>query len=180
MSSISEPPRRRGRVREWIQRYLPYEITSAATELGGAAVAYITTGSLAAAAVAGTVGATVGYYAAAFLTAVRLAHRQLDRHSGMARRVVATGLALRSISVEFGPAEFIDSLTVRPATYYLIPATLGNVIAGWVAAKAISDLAFYSMAIISYEKFGTLLVRHRSTAHGGPDPPGAPGPAKAK
>jgi len=40
-------------------------------ELGGAAVAYMATGSLAAAAVTATVGASVGYYATAYISALR-------------------------------------------------------------------------------------------------------------
>ena len=51
---------------EWSRRYLPCEIAGTVGELGGAAVAYVLTGSTAAAAVTATVGASVGYYAAAY------------------------------------------------------------------------------------------------------------------
>jgi hypothetical protein len=152
-------PHPRRRVREWVRRYLPYEIISAIAELGGAGFAYLITDSLAAAALAGTVGAAVGYYATAFIAAVRLAFRHQEKHAGPMRAIVATALALRSVAVEFGPAELIDSVTVRPAAYYFMPTLLGNVVGGWLAAKLISDAAFYLLAIFSYEKLGRMLVR---------------------
>jgi len=53
------------KLREWVRRYLPCELAGTAGELGGAAVVYLATGSLAAAAIAATIGASAGYYAAA-------------------------------------------------------------------------------------------------------------------
>ena len=67
---------------EWVRRYLPCEIAGTVGELGGAAMAYLMTGSLAAAAVTATVGASAGYYAAAYLNAVRWSYRQ---HAGRRR-----------------------------------------------------------------------------------------------
>lgn len=65
---------------EWLRRYLPNEIVGTVGELGGAGVAYLMTGSFVAAAIAGTVGASVGYYAVAYGTAVRWCYAaQYDR-----------------------------------------------------------------------------------------------------
>lgn len=157
--SNAAQPGERHRAREWIMRYLPYEIVSAAAELGGVAVAYAITHSLVVGALAGTLGAAIGYYATAFFAAVRQAYRQLSWPVGSMRVIVANALALRSVAVEFGLAEFVDSLAVRPVAYYLLPTMLGNAVAGWLAAKLISDAAFYLLTIFSYEKFGGLLVR---------------------
>jgi hypothetical protein len=65
----------RRKLREWVRRYLPCELAGTAGELGGAAVAYLATGSLAAAAIAATIGASAGYYAAAYVGALRLSYR---------------------------------------------------------------------------------------------------------
>jgi hypothetical protein len=164
-------PRNRDRVREWIRRYLPYEMISTACELGGAALAYTLTDSLAAAAVVGTLGAVIGYYATALITAVQLVYHQQDQRVGPMRIVVSILLALRSITVEFGPAECADTFGVRPLTYYLAPTILGNVIGGWVAAKLVSDAVFYLCAVISYEKFGGLIVRRDGDARTDPHSP---------
>jgi hypothetical protein len=59
------------KLREWIRRYLPCEIAGTVGEFGGAAVAYLVTDSLAAAAITATIGASAGYYAAAYVTALR-------------------------------------------------------------------------------------------------------------
>ena len=61
----------RQKLREWIRRYLPCEIAGTIGELGGAAIAYLATGSLAAAAITATIGASAGYYATAYVSALR-------------------------------------------------------------------------------------------------------------
>jgi hypothetical protein len=144
---------------EWLGRYLPCEIAGTVGELGGAVVAYLLTGSTAAAAVTATVGASVGYYAAAYLNAMRWAYREQCHHSRTVRVLVANLIALRSVAIEFGPAELIDSVLVRPAAYYIGPQIFDNVAAGWIFGKLVSDVAFYIFAIFSYERFKGLLVR---------------------
>ena len=147
------------KLREWIRRYLPCEIAGTVGELGGAAVAYGATGSLAAAAIAATVGASVGYYAAAYIDALRSTYRQHHDHPWIVRVALANFLSLRSVAIEFGPAELIDSLMVRPVAFYAGPLIFHNTPAGWVFGKLVSDLAFYVCAIVSYERFKALLAR---------------------
>ena len=156
---------RRARLREWVRRYLPCEIAGTAGEFGAAALAYVVTESLAVAAVTATVGASVGYYAAAYTTALRWSYRDQRWRRVPARLAVANLLALRSVAVEFGPAELIDSVAVRPLSFYLGPALFGDVLAGWAVGKVVSDAAFYSCAIVSYERFKTLLA-HRPLEKG--------------
>jgi hypothetical protein len=146
---------------EWIRRYLPCEIAGTVGELGGAAVAYALTGSLAAAALAATVGAFVGYYAAAYANAVRWSF-QSQRHRRLPSRImVANLLALRSVAIEFGPGEVIDSVLIRPLAFYAVPMLVGNLLLGWIIAKIASDLVFYVCAIFSYERFNRSLARWR-------------------
>ena len=70
------------KLREWLRRYLPCEIVGTVGELGGAAVAYLATGSLAAAAITATIGASAGYYATAYVSAVRWSYRDHDHRPG--------------------------------------------------------------------------------------------------
>lgn len=139
---------------EWARRYLPCEIAGTVAELGGATAMYLWTGSWAAAAVVATVCSSVGYYAAAYVNAVRWAMRE---H----RFGVANLLALRSIAVEFGPAEVIDSLAIRPAAFYLGPVLTGSPAIGLILGKVVADIGFYACTIASYEKFRKLLVINR-------------------
>jgi hypothetical protein len=163
------PPQFRRKVVEWVRRYLPGEIAGTVAELGGAAAAFLLTGSYAAAAIAGTVGAVGGYYAVVYTNAVRWAWRG-QRQSNRARRVIwANVLAWRSVVMEFGPAELVDSLLVRPAAYYLGPALFGSAVTGWIAAKVFSDLVFYTFTIFSYELFNGMLVHPKQPAEGNRD-----------
>ena len=79
----------RQKLMEWVRRYLPCEIAGTVGELGGAAVAYWLTGSMAAAAITATVGASAGYYAAAYTNAVRWAYREYNDRPAVTRLVVA-------------------------------------------------------------------------------------------
>jgi hypothetical protein len=147
---------------EWVRRYLPCEIAGTVGELGGAAVAYRLTGSVAAAAIIATVGASAGYYAAAYTSAVRWAYREYNGRPTATRLVVANLFAVRSVAIEFGPAELIDSIAIRPLAYYFGPMIFGNVAAGWIFGKLLSDIGFYALAIVSYERFNGLLAGRRT------------------
>ena len=76
----------------------------------------------------------------------------------MARILVANVFALRSVAIEFGPAELIDCIVIRPLAYYLGPLVFNNVVAGWVFGKLVSDIGFYALAVLSYERFKGLLA----------------------
>ena len=131
--------------------------------MGGAAITYGITGSVAAAAVVATVGASVGYYAAAYVAAVRTAYRAQLASSRVSRAFTANGRALRSVAIEFGPAEVIDSLIIRPLAFYFGPMLFGGMVAGWIFAKLVADVGFYVLAIFSYERFTGLLVVRRNS-----------------
>lgn len=149
--------RTRRKAMEWLRRYAPLEITGWIGELGAAGLVYLWTGSLAAAAAAATIGSSVGYYLPAYVTAVRWA-ADLERHRPWPARIgVAHMLAIRSLAVEFGPAEAVDSLVVRPALIYAGPLLLDHVLLGWIIGGVVADIVFYACAICSYEKFKDLL-----------------------
>lgn len=141
----------RRKIAEWVKRYLPNEIAGTTAEFGSAAAVYLQTGSWAAAAVVATVFASVGYYAIAYINAVRW---QAPEH-GLVR---ANILALRSIAVEFGPAEVVDSLAIRPVALYLGPVLTGSAIVGLILGKLVADVGFYGCTVFSYERFRNLLA----------------------
>jgi hypothetical protein len=121
-------------------------------------------GLIGASAIAATIGASAGYYAAAYVSALRLSYRDHDDRRWPSRVLISNLLALRSVAVEFGPAELIDSVAVRPVAFYLGPLIFDNTIGGWIFGKLVSDLAFYLIAIVSYERFKALLVRAEPSA----------------
>jgi hypothetical protein len=158
-TSMGTQRRIRHKAFEWLRRYAPNEIAGWVGQLGAAAATYALTGSYATAVIAATIGASVGYYAAAYVTGVRWSYRaQLGRRWPM-RVLAANGLAARSIAVEFGPAEAIDSVAIRPVALYLGPVVVGSTAVGFVLGSVVADIAFYVMAIFSYERFTNLLAR---------------------
>jgi hypothetical protein len=126
----------------WLRRYAPCEALSTFGAFGCAWLALTVTGSLAAAAVGGVVGGTVGFYAVPAVRAFR-GYRAMYAGVGGRRAAVALGLTTRSLLVEFGPAECVDSALVRPGLLYLGPMVLGSPFAGWFAGKVVADTVFY-------------------------------------
>lgn len=149
----------RHKIFEWLRRYAPNEIAGWVGQLGAAAVVFELTGSYAAAVVAATIGASAGYYAAAYVNGVRWSYREQTGRSWPTRALVANGLAVRSIAVEFGPAEAVDTVVIRPVALYLGPMVVGNTAVGFVLGSIVADAAFYVMAVFSYERFRNLLAR---------------------
>jgi hypothetical protein len=85
----------RHKIFEWLRRYAPNEIAGWVGQLGAAAATYKLTGSYAAAVVAATIGASAGYYAAAYFNGVRWSYRAQAGRSWPMRMLVANGLAAR-------------------------------------------------------------------------------------
>ena len=107
-------------------------------------------------------GASVGYYATAYLSALRWSYRCESHRRRLPRVLVANLLAFRSVAIEFGPAEVIDSAVVRPAMYYVGPLIFGSNVAGWIFGKLVAVIGFYVCAIFSYERFKGLLARRET------------------
>ena len=136
-----ESPRRGAcRVLSWLRRYLPAELVALPSALLFAYAAGSLTGSSAAAAFAGTWGENLGFYGL-FLG------RELRRRG----HVRALPAAVRDLVLEFGPAETLDSLLIRPAFMYAGLSLAPNPMLGVLAGKLAADVTFYAPAIASYE-----------------------------
>ncbi len=133
------PKRRRG-LAFWIARYLPAEIVgTAAMILAGFGITAWTTNPVAIAAAA-LVGEIIGFYA---VLAVTIYTEQSHVAVGWRRAIGRTGLLLVA---EFGPAELLDTLLIRPAAMLLGVWLLPDPILGLVAGKVVADVVFYALA----------------------------------
>lgn len=142
---------RRSKVREWVKRYAPMEIIGTISAMAGAIFVHWITDSRVAAALAGSICETVGYYSVA---AVRDAREHSEAHGGdpsLRKKFVVGYRTVRGMLVEFGFAEVIDSAFVRPALMYVMPIVLGSFAAGVFAGKILADVVFYGFAIAGYE-----------------------------
>jgi hypothetical protein len=136
-------PGRGGRAREWLARYVPPEVA----ELLGAVLAASAVqvfGLAALTAYAGSAGETVAFYAVLLVRDLRR-RRRLGHGGRSSMRPV------RDLLLEFGPAELMDNLAVRPVAMYVGPILIGDLTAGVIAGKIAADVVFYSLAILGYE-----------------------------
>lgn len=155
MSDPARLPRtHRGRVAQWVARYLPLEVLGTIAAVAGSWAAYEASSSIVVAAVAGTVAETVGYYALVVARGIRghLASARVTRLDGRGRRAgFAIALTLRGMLAEFGPAEVLDTFITRPALLIAAASWLGPSPTSWLVGKLAADAVFYVIAIASFE-----------------------------
>ncbi len=139
------------RLRTWTRRYLPGEIIGTVTALGGAAIARSLGYNPVVVALAATCGENIGFYGYNF---IREASRHLKNHEGLYGRhryLLAALQSSRDVGIEFGPAEIIDSLLLRPVCMYQFPRIVGHLGVGIVLGKLAADVGFYLVAICVFE-----------------------------
>jgi hypothetical protein len=150
--------RTRRAAQRWLARYLVPEILGTASALLAAWGVYETTQSLAVAAVAGSLAETIGYYAVIVVRTVR-------GHAATNGPVATTLLSIRSLAAEFGPAEIVDTVLVRPALLWAIPAAMGATPLAWLVGKLASDVVFYAITITSFELGKRVILPHPKENH---------------
>ena len=137
------------RVKRWLRRYGPAEITGIVTALLGSYVAHTLTGNEIAAAFGGSLGETLGFYGVIVGREIRtdaLAARAARVPYG-ARAWLATAA---NLLIEFGPAEIFDTGIIRPLTMGLGTRLLGRAL-GIPLGKIAADVTFYVPVILIYE-----------------------------
>jgi hypothetical protein len=129
------------RIRPVLRRYVPAELTGTAAACAGAWLAYRMNGSAYVAGLSGSLCEAAGYYAAILWNEAR---RQPAPAS--ARTVLRS---LPALIVEFGPAELVDTVLVRPLLMAGGPLLTGDPIGGTLAGKAAADVLFYAVVLPS-------------------------------
>jgi hypothetical protein len=138
------------KLKEWARRYLPAELFSLIVTMFTATVTFHMTGSGMTTALVSTWIGTGVYFGYILLMDVREARRQ--RHANGHAYTFATFAAnIRALLVEFGLAELVDLLVIRPALMYYLPIWFGSLALGTLVAKVAADLTFYTPAIVGYE-----------------------------
>ena len=135
----------RHRVMRWVRRYAPAEVAATAGALLGALVGAALAGPVGAA-IGGDLGEGLAFYAV--VVARELRAERSAPHPRSLRRVLVDLLA------EFGPAELLDSLALRPLAMYAGPHITGELLTGTLLGKVVADLVFYAIAAASYERRG--------------------------
>lgn len=124
----------------WLRRYLPAEVAGTALMVVAGLAAGVWTDHPAVIAVAALLGEIVGFYA---VLAISVGVEQSRR--GVSGRRLA-GVTVLLLVAEFGAAEVLDTLLIRPAALVLGVALLQNPVWGLLVGKAVADVVFYAVA----------------------------------
>jgi hypothetical protein len=134
----------------WIKRYLTAEIISTILSLATAWLLMETTSDRVLAAFVGSAVASISFYGIVAIADVRKSLKQY-RKENERYRLKSFLLDFRNLIIEFGPAEILDVLAVRPFFMYLIPKVTGDFLLGTFIGKMIADVIFFIPAIVMYE-----------------------------
>jgi len=141
--------RARLKVRSWLDRYGPSELLGTIAAVGIAGMVKTVTGSTIAAAYAGTLAENVMFYGVMFLReTIKGAHEAGARGRPYGNADLLQ--VMHSMLLEFGAAEALDTLLLRPALMALGIRFLGGHL-GALIGKLVSDLAFYGPVLTIYE-----------------------------
>ena len=148
--ALAERDSWKSRARMWIKRYGPSELAGIAMALGASWLVHRASGNEIAAAYGASIGEALGFYGSLVIR-----ETIQEAYFAGARRAPYGAFEMmrtwRSLFLEFGPAELLDTGLIRPLTIALCTGVLGWGL-GIVAGKLLADVAFYLPVIWVYER----------------------------
>lgn len=138
------------KITEWVKRYLLADVVSTILSLGTAWAIMEGTGDRVLAAFIGSAVASISFYGIVAAADVRKSIKK-HRADNEKYKIKSFLIDFRNLIIEFGPAEILDVLAVRPFFMYLIPKLTGEFLLGTFIGKMIADVIFFIPAIIMYE-----------------------------
>lgn len=152
--------RTRAMLRDWRRRYLLAEVVGTLLAVLAAVVAHAATGSLASAAVAGSVAEAGAYYAVVLRRVLPTLWEQHEGTTPLARRLLRTARGAVTEVSDFLAAELADTLLLRPLLIFLAAGWTGDhVVWGLLIGKLLADAGFYAVVIPTYELKKRLVSR---------------------
>src|SRR5207245_9266853 len=98
----------------------------------------------------GSVCENIAFYTTIIIHDALIASKQLQEE-GRTLTYRSFVYLLRNILLDFGIAELMDSMLLRPFCMYIFPIWLKNYPLGILAGKIASDIVFYLFVILIYE-----------------------------
>jgi hypothetical protein len=135
---------------EWVKRYLFADVLSTILSLVTAWGIFENSGDRVLAAFVGSAVASLVFYFTIAFSDVKKSIK-LHRIDNERYKIKSFLLDFRNLIIEFGPAELLDVLAVRPFFMYLIPKLTGDFLLGTFIGKMIADVIFFIPAIVMYE-----------------------------
>jgi hypothetical protein len=138
------------KLKTWVLRYAPAEVGGIAMAFAVAGIASLFTHNSIVLAYSASLGDNTGFYGV-MLTRDVLRRRRLCKREHRPYRKADTVAVVRDLFLEFGGAELLDTLIVRPFCMYLFPIILQDAALGIVCGKVLSDVVFYGTVVVSVE-----------------------------
>lgn len=134
---------------KWIKRYGPAEIIGTIGAYFGSFLSYKLTNNKVIVAYGATMGENLGFYGTIFIRELKKDYgiAKLDHGEYKLRDLTTT---VTNLFIDFGLAEILDSLFIRPAAIGTGTYIFGRK-SGVIIGKIAADITFYIPAIISYE-----------------------------
>ena len=138
------------KIKEWVKRYLPAEIVGTLTAICAASITHIFSDNPIFIAYIATLGEAIGFFSTIFIQYLLIFSKKRKTEN---RRISLLDISkiISHILLEFGPAEIIDSLLLRPFFMYLFPLLVESFTLGILLGKIAGDIIFYLLVILSYE-----------------------------
>jgi hypothetical protein len=138
------------KAKNWLKRFLPAELTGTIAAVFVSYITHYCTNNLIVAAYAGSVAETLRFYSTIF---IRDAVNEKGKLKAVNKRLTFIDFIhiSKNILFDFGVAEILDSLFLRPFCMYIFPLWLKNYTIGILMGKVASDICFYIPVILSYE-----------------------------
>jgi hypothetical protein len=140
----------------WVVRYLPAEIAGAAAMIVAGLGITFWTDHPAAIAIAALIGEIIGFYA---VLAISVGLEQ-SRQGASGRALFTTTFLL--LVAEFGAAEILDTLLIRPAALVIGVVLLQDPVWGLLAGKVVADVIFYAVAAGAFTITDRVGLRRRA------------------
>ena len=138
------------KIKRWVQRFLPAEVVGTIIAIVVSSFTHYYTNNAVVAAYAGSLSETIAFYTTIIIHDALIARKKLEEE-GKTLSFRNFVYLLRNILLDFGVAELLDSMLLRPFCMYIFPIWLGNYQLGILAGKIASDIVFYMPVLISYE-----------------------------
>jgi len=138
------------KIKEFSKRYLPAEIVGTLTAIGTASIAHIFSDNPVFIAYIATLGEAVGFFSTIFIQHF-ITYSKKHKIKSKQFSLSNISIIISHVLLEFGPAEILDSLLLRPFFMYLFPLLVKNFALGILLGKIAGDITFYLLVILSYE-----------------------------
>ena len=134
------------KIKEWIARYGTAEIIGLVFVIVFSNILYFITGNLIVTALITPWFENIGFYGT-------IVFRDIKNHKKKYGKVTFLGFFKLMISntIEFGPAEYFDSMILRPFFFIVFPLFIPNYTIAIILASLTANITFYTPVIISYE-----------------------------